>query len=241
MELHKKEKEMKHALTLMRERSKLIKQKNHILPIKLDKPIHHGYVRSLELRDDVKHRNDYPKILEVINFLGQHKKYHSNKDFITRKGKNICEEHAHLKSVRDPRFCFYYTEAKRTAEIEKIKLMEKYLWYHTSIYNCSCDDRKEEFKFQQFQPHYYFKFPWMLKEVTNPYYLTHYTPVQGELESRLHEIETELYNNNYYTRFVYNRNSSVKLDKLNWLAIKYDDIKSRIYHSLNDANDLIIS
>lgn len=237
MELHKKEKEKKHAIALVRERDELWKQKYNIAPIKLDKPIHHGYVRSLELRDDVKHRNDYSKILEVINFLGQHKKYHRNKDFITRKGKNIVEEHAHLKSVVDPRFRFYYTEAKRTAEVEKIKLMEKYLWYHTSIYNCSCDDRKEEFKFQQFRPHYYFKFPWMLKEVTNPYYLTHYTPVQGELESRLHEIDTELYNNNYYTKFLENRRIYDKLDKESWLATKYDSTKSVIYHSLNELND----
>lgn len=241
MELHKKEKEMKHALALMREKNKLLKQKYSILPIKLETPIHHGYVRSVELRDDIKSRPDYTKILEVVRFLGQYKQYHPNKDFISRNRKDKVEQHAYLKSITDPRFRFYYTEAKRTEDIEKIKSMEKYLWYHATIYNCACDDRKHEVKFQQFKPHYSFKFPWMLKEITKPHYLTHYTPVEGELESRLKELHTELYNNNYYQKYADNRRVYDKIYKADLLAIKYDNNKSVIYHSLNDMDDSIIS
>lgn len=241
MELHKKEKEKKHALALIRERDILYKQKYSIVPIKLDKPIHHGYVRSLELRDDVKQRTDYPKILEVIKFLGQKKAYHANKDFIKRTKKANVEQHAYLKSITDPRFKFYYTEAKRTADIEQIRSFEKYLWYHSSFYNCSCEHRKNNLNhstdnIKYFRPHYYFKFPWMLKEVTKPHYLTHYTPVYGELESRLHEIETELNNKNYYSRFVDYRHTYDKLHNEQWIHTKYDNKKTIIYHALEDVD-----
>ena len=244
MDLHKKEKEKKRALALMREADTLRRQKYNIVPIKLDTPIHHGYVRSLELRDDVKQRRDYPKILEVINFLGQNKAYHPKKDFITHIKKTSVEKHAHLKSATDPRFKFYYTESKRTADIEKIKSIEKYLWYHSSLYNCSCENEKKLFQegIKHFRPHYYFRFPWMLKEVTKPHYLTHYTPVYGELESRLDEIDKELYYNHYYERYVNKRSVSDKLYKMDLLSIKYDDKKSIIYHALEeiDESDIIL-
>lgn len=237
MDLHKKEKEKKRALALMREADILRRQKYNVAPIKLEQPIHHGYVRSLELRDDIKQRSDYPKILEVINFLGQNKAYHPNKDFITHIKKTSFEKHAHLKAVTDPRFKFYYTESKRTADIEKIKSIEKYLWYHSSVYNCSCESEKKLFQeigVKSFRPHYYFKFPWMLKEVTKPHYLTHYTPVYGELESRLAEIDKELYYNHYYERYVNKRSVSDKLYKMDLLSAKYDDKKSIIYHSIEE-------
>lgn len=239
MELHKKEKEKKHALALIRERDVLYKQKYNIAPIKLDKPIHHGYVRSLELRDDVKNRDDYQKILEIIKFIGQKKVYHKNKDFVTHHNKkNSAEQHAYLKSIVDPRFKFYNTEQKRTADIEKIKSIERYLWYHNALYQCSCEDHKilNKCSLNSFRPHYYFKFPWMLQEITKPHYLTHYTPVQGELESRLHEIETELNNNNYYSRYIDNRTVSDKLYKQESLSKKYSDDKLIIYHSLADID-----
>lgn len=240
MELHKKEKEKKRALALMREANILYKQKYNVAPIKLDKPIHHGYVRSLELRDDVKQRKDYSKILEVINFLGQKKAYHRNKDFITHNSKKVqIEQHAHLKSIVDPRFKFYYTEAHRTIELEKIKSIEKYLWYHSNFYNCECSNEKTLYQNnpKYFRPHYYFKFPWMLKEVTKPHYLTHYTPVYGEIESRLHEIYTELHNNHYYERYNNKRSVSDKLYKMDLLSTKYDDKKSVIYHALEEIEE----
>jgi hypothetical protein len=235
MELHKKEKEKKHALALIRERDILYKQKHNTAPIKLDKPIHHGYVRSLKLRDDVKQRKDYEKILEVITFLGQKKVYHKNKDFIINYKKTKNEIHAYLKSIIDPRFKFYYTENKRTADLEKINSINKYLWYHNILFNCDCIENT--CKSNNFRPHYYFKYPWMLQEVTNPYYLTHYTPVQGELESRLHEIETELNNNNYYSRFVDYRHDYDKLYNEELLRTKYDDKKAVIYHALKEIDD----
>lgn len=239
MELHKKEKEHKYVLALIRERDELWNQKHNIAPIKLDNPIQHGYVRTLELRDDVKYRIDYPEILKVINFLGQYKKYHRDKDFINRNKKNSVEQHAHLKTLIDPRFRFYYTEAKRAEDIEKIKSMEKYLWYHNSVYDCSCNDLRENLKVNQFKPHYYFKFPWMLKEITKPHYLTHYSPVEGNLESRLAKISAELYNNSYYEKFIDNRKIYDKIDKENWLSVKYNNNKSIIYHAVNQ-NDIDI-
>lgn len=239
MELHKKEKEKKHALELIRERDELYRQQYNIAPIKLDKPIHHGYVRNLELRDDVKNRKDYPKILEVIKFLGQTKVYHNNRNFITHHSKkSSSEKHAYLKSKIDPRFKFYYTESKRTADIEKIKSIESYLWYHNILFNCSCEEHNNvnNYKLSNFRPHYYFKYPWMLQEITKPHYLTHYTPVYGELESRLHEIKTELNNNNYYSRFINNRSVEDKMYKQELSSRKYSYDKSIVYHSLEELD-----
>ena len=71
MYTNKYEKEHKHALALMREQSQLWKQKNQIAAIKLDKPIQHGYVRTLELREEIKYRKDYSLIKVTIEFLGQ--------------------------------------------------------------------------------------------------------------------------------------------------------------------------
>ena len=239
MFLNKKEQEKKRAIKLLREQTLLYKQKNNIVPIKLDNPIHHGYVRSLELRDDVKQRNDYSKILETINFLGQNKAYHKTKDFIVRVGKTNVEKHAFLRTIADPRFKFYYTEAKRTVDIEKIKSIEKYLYYHYNLYNCSCCSNNQ-INEKSFRPHYYFKFPWMLTEVTKPYYLTHYTPICGELESRLQEIKNELFKNHYYERYICDRCVYDKIENENWLSTKYGKNDKVIYHSLDEFDETCI-
>ena len=241
MDLHRKEKEQKRAMALIRERDALYKHKYSIAPIKLDKQIHHGFVRSLELRADVRQRSDYAKIAEAIKFIGQWKAYHPDMSFIKHNGKYTSEKHAHLKSICDPCFRFYYTEAKRTADIEQIKSFEKYLWYHSNAYTCSCHDERivNLTNVKSFRPHYYFKYPWMLNEVTKPHYLTHYTPVYGELEGRLHEINAELYNNHYFERYINNRSGGDKRDIVDTLSIKYDDKKSVIYHALKEEDVIL--
>ena len=233
MQLNKYEQEKKYALALMRERNEIFKQQRRISSIKLDVPIQHGFVRSLILRNEIKNRSDYDKIKEVINFFGCNKVYHKNENFITPNHKGYVEQHAYIKTITDPRFQFYYTESKRQLDLEKIKTYNKYLLLHSSVYTCSCIHCNNKTK-NSFRPHYNFKFPWMLNEVTKPYYLTHYTPIDGVLESRLQEINSILYKNNFYIKYFEYRNSFDKLDKQIWLSTKYDDHKSLKYHSIEE-------
>jgi hypothetical protein len=91
MELHKKEKEKKHALALIRERTKLWNELRQIKPIKLDKPIQHGYVRTVELRNEIKYHNDYLNIKKAFELCGYRSAYHSDKNFIKKTKKGTVE------------------------------------------------------------------------------------------------------------------------------------------------------
>lgn len=234
MLLKKQEKEYKHALSLQREFNKLYRQKRDIEPIKLQTPIHHGYVRSLELNDDAKHRSDYPLILKAFTTLGQHKVYHHNKEFIVRTGKHNrvrTEKHAYMKTMVDPHYAFYYSEESRQKALDKIEEIKKALERHCSIFACECSEHRPT-KYNQFRSHYSFKYMWMLKETTKPHYLTHYTPVDGELESRIAQINREMENNNYWQLLTKRRyvNSST-------LNYKYDSEKDVIYYALSDLEE----
>ena len=232
MHLNKYETQFKHALALVREREELSKKKWGIVPIKLDKPIQHGFVRSLELRDDVKYRKDYVKIKEVIDFIGQRKAYHHSEDFMIKTRKSKHEKHAHLKSVLDPRFKFYFSDEKRQADLDKIATMLKYLDIHRTLFECNCESEKNCLP-QHFRVHYTFSYPWMLQEVTKPHFLTHYTPVDNEIESRLKEIDQEMYSNNYY-KLLEHRRVYDKLYKEQYTQFKYGKDNNVIYHALNE-------
>lgn len=232
MNINKYETEFKHARALMHELNELYKKKWNIVAIKLDKPIHHGFVRSLELRDDVKYRKDYAKIKEVVEFIGQRKAYHHSEDFIIKHRKSKNEKHASLKSILDPRFKFYFSEEKRTSDIAKIETMKKYLNIHRTLFECNCSDESKCLP-QHFRVHYTFSYPWMLKEVTKPHFLTHYTPLDGEIESRLQKIRQEMDANNYY-KLLDHRRVYDKIENQNWNQFKYGTDKNVIYHALEE-------
>ena len=234
MYVNKYEAKRKYALALVRERDELCKQRWNIAAVKLDKPIQHGYVRNLELRDDVKYRRDYNKIKEVVNFLGQIKAYHANEDFLIKTRKNTIEKHAMLKGFSDPRFKFYYSEDKRQSDIDTIKSYSKYLRLHQTLFECNCSNESKCLP-QHFIIHYVFAYPWMLKEVTKPHFLTHYTPLDSEIESRLQEINQEMYSHNYY-KLLDHRRIYDKLDNEQWNQFKYGKNKTIIYHALNEMN-----
>jgi len=239
MLLNKHEKEYKHALSLQREVNRLYRQKHSIEPIKLETPIHHGYVRSLELNDEAKRRPDYPLILKAFNTLGQIKAYHHNKEFIVRSGKHNqvkTEKHAHMKTIVDPHYSFYYSEESRQKALAKIEEIKKALKHHGSLFACDCPAHRPT-KYNQFRSHYSFKFKWLINETTKPHYLTHYTPVDGELESRIAEINREMYDNNYWQILDSHRRVSDKIYNEMWMSMKYDNKRDVIYHALTDATE----
>jgi hypothetical protein len=138
MILKKQEKEYKEALSLNKERNKLYNQRYKIPSIKLDKPIQHGFVRTVVIRDEVKRRPDYALIKEAYNLCGVHSVYHPTKDFIIKRKKSTEEKHSYLRTIRDPRFKFYYSEEKRATDIENIEKLRKYLRPCNVWWNCDC-------------------------------------------------------------------------------------------------------
>lgn len=205
MVLNKHELKFKKALAEERELNSLYRELRAIQPIKLDVPIQKGYIRTLELNDDVKRRRDFDKINAVFKKLGVNPVYHENIDFKTRKRNKrkgdlekpkfiVTELHAGIKSLRDPRISYYPTENRRQEMIDWIEEYKKYLTHHSSIYQCQCAEyTRDKTILDRFTSHYVFAYPWMLKEVTKPYMLTHYYPVNGDLESRIKKLNTHLY------------------------------------------------
>lgn len=236
MLLNKHEKEFKHALKIVRELNELCRQRNSIDPIKLDKPIQHGYVRSFELTNDAKYRSDYEKLVKAFNLLGQVKAYHHSEDFKYRVGKSRkkFEKHAILLSFRDPRYSFYMRESDRERDIQKVDELKKWLIYHNSVYVCACGEYNNTQCKKSFIPHYTFRYKWLIKEVTKPNILTHYTPLDGELESRIAKLNKEMYNKDYYKLLYNNNNSYDKIYNTGYLSMKYDTDRNVIYHSLED-------
>lgn len=240
MILHKKEKKYKEVLSLQKEESNLWSQIHKIKPIQLDKPIKHGYVRYLKLRSEIFNRGDYSIIKEVIDFLGIRNVYYKDKSF---KPKDNVELHSFVKTVTDPIFDCYYSEAHRQKDLDNIKKYKKYLSY-CSIYACDCEDRKPYSKAfaTKLVPHYIFRFPWMLEEVTKEHFLTHYTPVNGELESKMKEINNR-FNRDYLYPVLYgrryHRDRWHERREINSLIKKqsFKFSKNRIYHC-NDFNEL---
>jgi hypothetical protein len=82
---------------------------------------------------------------------------------------------------------------------------------------------------KKFYSHYSFSMPWVLEEITADHYLTHYKPVDPEIESKLKRISNEIDSHQYH-RWVWGRSYwGDKYDKENYFSIKYSE--DRIYHS----------
>lgn len=232
MNIHKKEAAYKKARALQFEFNELHRKKWAMPSIPLDKPIAHGFVRSFEFFDEVKRRRDFDKIKEAFELCGQTKVYSKNKSFVENRKKTTVERHAYLRTIIDPRFRFFVTEEKRLLACEQIENVKKYLSF-CGDYMCSCEDHRQMIGTNKFQYHYRFAKPWMLQEVTKPYFLTHYREVDTELESRLAYITRTMENNHYWELLYGNRRDYD--DKDVWLNKKYED--TRILFGEDDLID----
>lgn len=188
MLLHKKEKRYKKLLALDNRRKELWQQQRQRKPIKLDKPIFNGYVGELVLREETLRRPDGPRIKELVEWLGQDKAFCRDKTFIRHNGRNAVKIEPALRGIADPRFAYFPTESRRHEVVEKIHKFQKYLERHCG--NCwACKDHLFR------SPHYVFKYLWMLEIKITPHYLTHYYPIDGDIESELAKIHDILYVN----------------------------------------------
>ena len=189
MNLNKHERKLKHFLKLNREYNVLIRKKWSIEPVKLDKPIHNGFIRFLRIRPEYYKHVDYKIICNAFQLIGSTNAYSKTKDFLYRdKRKKIVhgEKHAHLNYFIDPRFRYYITEARRNTDIQRIEECKNYIKFVPTIFQCNCKYINSRYK--DFIPHYEFAKPWILEEKTDINWLTHYTPVDGDIESRMKKI-----------------------------------------------------
>lgn len=231
MLLNKYETRKKEAVKIQQELNNLYKIKYKIDPLPLEKPIFNGWKRNLVIRDEIKQRADYGKILQTYKLLGTHSVYSDRKDFIVNSKSNKrapIELHAGIKTIRHPSYMFFYSDKKRQDCIDTIKSVEKYLTYHYQMYMCSCDTNKLDvdiIKHKVFVPHYSFRFPWMLEEVTKPHYLTHYTPIDADLESRITYLRNKVEKHPEYRTIVWGRDRSDGFYRKEWVESKADTHK----------------
>ena len=213
MLLNKQEKRKKDAIALEKERNALYAQIRKIQPIKLDKPIFDGYVKSLVLNSDSKNRSDYLKIKECLAFLGQVKVYSKDKNFLD---VNKVEKKPGIKSIKDPRFRLFASAEKQEEEYKLLKSFEKYLRYVSDIYSCNCN--VSQFAINgRVVPHYEFNYKELLEEKIDERFLTHYYPIDGEIESRLKQIDNKFNRENYWN-ILYGKNR----DDYSWSDVKAD-------------------
>lgn len=195
MNLNKKEKKYKELLACDRELDELYRQKWAIEPKKLDEPIFHGYVRYLQIRPENRLRGDYEQIKNAFKLVGSHKAYHKTKDFTIKHKDHIQEKHATLSFFLDPRFRYYISEQKQLIDFQHIYECGGHLKHVQHVVECNCSFDKHP---NHFKPHYEFSKPWLLEEKTEAYWLTHYTPIDTDLESKIDKLKKVMYENNFY-------------------------------------------
>jgi hypothetical protein len=204
MNLNKKEKIFKEALALNRERAKIWKQIMAIKPIKLDKPIHHGYLMYLDFRADVKARKDFPRIKEAVELCGGKSVFCIDRSFKKKHGKNIEILRPGIGRIKDPRFQYFPSDERRFERYAQIEAVKKYLRYSNDIFSCNCPHSFRDGIDNKFIPHYEFRHPYFLEPKIVENWLTHYTPKDGALETRLAEIDAQFKNNQYH-KILYRR------------------------------------
>lgn len=220
MLLHKKELRKKEAIKLNKELDDLRSQIQKIQPVKLDKPIFDGYIKSLTLIPEAEKRKDYQKIKECLDFIGQHTVYCKNKTFLT-KNKNKLKPG--LKTIPDPRFQSYLSDKYQFEQTEKIKSFYKYLQYIPDIYRCNCHDLGQTYKYK-FTPHFEFDYTHLLQETITEKYFTHYYPVDSVIESRIKHIYNKFDRNNYWSLLYNNKTNK------DYNPYSYQDLKAEHYN-----------
>jgi hypothetical protein len=173
-----RDKQDKALLALDRERQELWKAERTQAPIKLDKPIRRGWKKYYVLRADIARRDDavtFHRILEKVNTTI----YCRARDFKEKKNKVRVDMPHELGFI----------------ETKKWDLPPAYKKFF--VY-------KEKLKHGKYgktwQKGWFFLYPYMFVTKVKPHYLTHYRPVDGEIETRLAEIGGYLYRDGNDTR-----------------------------------------
>ena len=193
MNLNKDERKFKEAWALNKEKNKIWDEIHKIKPIKLDRPIHHGYIKYLDFYQDVKNRNDFSRIKEALELCGTVNVWCRNRDFVGKKGEILSPG---IRKIVDPVFSRFISNERLLQTLEKIDRLKKYFVHVNDRYACNC--YSGEYESRHFVPHYEFRHPEWLEKKVKENWLTHYTPKDGELEERLEEINQAFKDRKYH-------------------------------------------
>lgn len=167
----------KELLRNERELDGLYKRKWETPWIKLDKPIQNGYVRNLVLRDDISRRKD-ADVFERIRKTLNKPMYCRNADFKVRKRKSGQYEEIehHIFPIGEGRW----------EKLEWPEHFKKYFTYGTKYYT-------HPGGYTSSFTGYWFNTDWMFDYKIEPHYLTHYQPIDPDLESQIKVLEKKVW------------------------------------------------
>lgn len=185
MLLHKKERKLKEALAMQREHNELHALKRAIKQVELDEPIFKGYKKFFVLREDIALRDDAQLIRDVLRKVNN--TIYAPTVAFKYKSKNKWMEMPH---VLKPIFQTLYGFNKE----EHLKWLDEHKQYLTGGWLPCFESGCKEHQLK----HFHAKHPWWFEPKIEKHFLTHYTPVDPELESRLAQLNNELYVRNGY-------------------------------------------
>ncbi len=189
----------KKLLKLDKERRKLWKEKHEIDWVELDEPYQKGYKRFFILREDVARssRADFfESLLRKINTI----QYSDNRKFLKRKRKDRkkiwVEKEQNLRAICE---CAWNSNKMKLTEEEKCYFVRK------EKYHAASKSKKISYVFIE---------PWRYVLKIIPHIITHYKPIDTELESKIKQIDNYLARN-FLNDKLYKMKAG-NLNKWNW-------------------------
>ncbi len=199
--LNKEDFKYKEFIKLQAAHNKLWEKLRNMPKVKLKEPYQRGWIVKYDVRDDIKSRNDYPIIKQLIE-AGYYDSENNNVNAIKaiRRG----DTQTRIKSSWGglDHISHYYPKKRDISEKEYLeggKIYEKYFILDT------LSERYRKFGYKRYLislPNY-----WLVLKV-KPNIITHKTLKGGELEKEFQFIHDRLYNSGEFRAFYTNYSSS---------------------------------
>lgn len=172
--------------TLYSELQEIWKNRRLSPSVKLETPIEHGWRRSFTLREDIKNRGDVVTI-ELILQLINHTVYSKSEDFTYKSAKGVRKAMTHrIKWIG----CKRWEEEKYPEGWKKYFVQGVFVWKSSYRGGPTFVEKV-----------WHFRWPWFFVPVVEKHYLTHYTPIDGELEAKMEQIHQWFDQNNAWKRW----------------------------------------
>lgn len=162
----------------------LYEARRGIKAIPLEYPIQQGWKKSFTLREDAANRKDAKRLREILRVINT-TIVSGNRDFTRKKSKGVVKPIPHNIGY------ISVEEWKRREYPEEWRKYFKFtIHYHRGWWGSPWTEEVWEFKYP-----YYFV-PIIRKNM-----LTHYTPLDAEIEQKIAEIEHFMERNNYWPKW----------------------------------------
>lgn len=211
----KREEKIK-LLRLDRELRKLVDQKYDMPLVPLEKPIRNGYKKTFILRDDIARREDADvlwKVLKEVNTTV----YCSRKDFIAKNYKT--------KKMEPIKHGFRPVSKPRWDELEALWTPREIKWFSKYSYLTleSCPVHKHGYLKGLCNCRYTTMPIFYVVDKIDIHYLTHYRPIDPDLETKISELRHYLYANDLYRKIW-----KYQTGALGYFEYGYDDRKRKL-------------